>query len=299
MFVQTILAQDRLTQNTLVWSVWATLIFAVQGVSTLPAASGPFMSAMGRGKGRGIPGFVIKPVLKPGLIIKAQPKLALKPAPKPSTSFNFLLLFFFLLPFSFLQLPSASFDPIWLLLSTFELEKNASMSSSTFSSSSWICIMMFLGAVPICFPNSLPRGRPSSSFRLSSPFNPSGSGRRFTYRCIIHSITIILLLSRATIHNSPAWVTSETFLTSRPCALTMDERFSCSRRQYPFCPPPSSSFWWRFALPRPCHALSFVAAESLLGIPLKRPLQPSIFLSLSLFVSSLSLLCIMYSTTTI
>ena len=40
------------------------------------------MSAMGRGKGRGIPGFVIKAVLKPGFIIKAQPKPALKPAPK-------------------------------------------------------------------------------------------------------------------------------------------------------------------------------------------------------------------------
>ena len=49
----------------------------------MPAASGPFMSAMGRGKGREIPGFAIKAVLKPGLVIKARPKSALKPAPKP------------------------------------------------------------------------------------------------------------------------------------------------------------------------------------------------------------------------
>ena len=48
----------------------------------MPAASGPFMSAMGRGKGRGIPGFAIKAVPKPGLVIKAQPKPAPKPAPK-------------------------------------------------------------------------------------------------------------------------------------------------------------------------------------------------------------------------
>ena len=49
----------------------------------MPAASGPFMSAMGRGKGREIPGFAMKAVLKPGLVIKARPKPAPKPAPKP------------------------------------------------------------------------------------------------------------------------------------------------------------------------------------------------------------------------